>query len=202
MPRADGRRNGFTLFELMIALSLLGLVVGNVYMILADSSKAMNTQSMSIDTETQARRALDRIALAVLGASRESLWTTKEAPLYSSELNLVSNLGVQDGEPVWSGPQRISLVEPESAENQITWAENPNEPSEKKVVWAKGIGRFAEGEIPGNGIDDNGNGLQDEKGLSFNIDGNSVRIELTIEKVARDGQRFTKRLTTLVTCRN
>jgi prepilin-type N-terminal cleavage/methylation domain-containing protein len=199
-PPRRARRAGFTLIEMAVAVALLVVVVGNVYMVLADSSKAMNRKSVAVDTEVQARRALDRIALAVIGASRASLWTTLEAPNHSSELNLVTNLGVQDGEPVWSDPQRIELVE--GPTNEVTWLENPSQADEKRVVWARNVASFAEGEIPGNGIDDNANGLEDEKGLSFDVDGDSVTIHLTIEKHGPEGQTATRRLSTLVTCRN
>ena len=199
-PRRTGRA-GFTLIEMTVAVALLVVVVGNVYMVLADSSKAMNRKTVAVDTEVQARRTLDRIALAVIGASRESLWTTLAAPNHSSELNLVTNLGVQDGEPVWSDPQRIELVEG-AADNEVTWLENPSQADEKRVVWAKNVAAFAEGEIPGNGLDDNSIGLEDETGLSFDVDGDSVTIHLTIEKRGPEGLTATKRLSTMVTCRN
>ena len=52
------------------------------------------------------------------------------------------------------------------------------------------------------GLDDNANGLKDEKGLSFDLDGDSVIIRLTIEKPGVDGTSIVKEHQARVTCRN
>jgi prepilin-type N-terminal cleavage/methylation domain-containing protein len=200
MTTSRGSRAGFSLVETMIAVALLGVVLLNVYMALSDGSRAMQGQTATNEVEVQARRALDRIALAVLGAARDSLWTTQEAPLCNSELNLVSSLGMIDGEPVWSDPQRISMAD--GSANHVVWTENPGQPTEKRVVWGSHLRDFAEHEIGANGIDDNGNGLIDEKGLAFDIEGDSVRIRLTIERPGPDGKPMVRSVETVVTCRN
>jgi hypothetical protein len=58
-----------------------------------------------------------------------------------------------------------------------------------------------EGELA-NGIDDNGNGVIDEKGLCFVVEGNRVTIRLTIDKPGPDGKHYRRTLETTVTCRN
>ena len=60
---------------------------------------------------------------------------------------------------------------------------------------------FLAGELP-NGMDDNGNGLIDEKGLSFVVDRDSVTIRLTLERVSNDGSVISKTVQSTVTCRN
>ena len=197
--RTTARRAGFTLIEVMVAITLLGLVVTNLYMVLADSSKAFGSEAAVFDAEMQARRTLDRIAMAVIGSSRDSLFQTPVSPVSTSELSFKSNLGVEDGEPVWSDPQKISMTEEQDA--AVTWFENPGAPAERRIVWSKWVRAFADGEIS-NGVDDNGNGLVDEKGLSFEIEGDMVVIRLTIEKVAPDGTVVTRQLESRVTCRN
>ena len=44
-----------------------------------------------------------------------------------------------------------------------------------------------EGEIGGNNLDDNGNGLVDERGLSFVLEGGRLTVRVTVEKKERDG---------------
>jgi len=190
---------GFTLVELMVSVSLLTLVGANIYMVLADSSKVYRSQSANNETEVKVRRTLDRIALAIMGASRETLYTTSVAPASASVLNFESNKGMVNGEEVWSDPQQIALRNEDT--RQVAWYENPGAVEERKIVWAKYISEFSKGEIP-NGLDDNGNGLVDEQGLSFDLNGNSVTIRLTMQRPAPDGTLVTKELFTTVTCRN
>mgnify|MGYP000916787162 FL=1 len=68
-------------------------------------------------------------------------------------------------------------------------------------MWTRASAKFLEGEIS-NGIDDNGNGLIDERGLSFEVQGKMVVIRITIEKPGPEGTLSTKTLETRVTCRN
>ena len=55
------------------------------------------------------------------------------------------------------------------------------------MVWSSLVRPLLEGEIQ-NGKDDNGNGLIDEQGLTFVIDGRAIRMRLTI---GRDGESVT-----------
>jgi hypothetical protein len=184
----------------MIAVALLGLVIGNVYMVLGDSSKAFGSQTTVFEAETQARRTLDRIALAVVGASRDTLFQTPSAPASTPELNFTTSQGLQDGAVLEGNPQRITLSNADGY-HQVTWAENPDTESERKSVWTKFAAEFLEGETL-NGDDDNGNGLIDEKGLNFVLEGNSVLVQLTIARKAADGTWITRTLEARVTCRN
>jgi len=182
----------------MITLTLIGLVTGNLYSILGQSSSALSQKTYLHDTEVQARRTLDRITQALLGASQSTLYTTPQAPFSSSALNFESNLGVENGEVVWSDPERVNL---RIQNGQVIWAENPDTEIEHSVVWSKWVPELLEGEFL-SGEDDNDNGLIDEGGLSFELAGNSVIVRLTIEKTSPDGQTFSKTLESVVTCRN
>ncbi len=192
------RNAGFTLLEVMITLTLLGLVTSNLYMILGQSSDALSQKTYSHDTEVQARRTLDRITQALLGASQSTLYLTPQAPWSTTALNFESNLGVEEGEVVWSDPERVDL---KITNGQIVWAENPDTLDEHSVVWSRWVPNLLEGELL-SGEDDNDNGLIDEGGLSFELSGNSVIVRLTIEKQSPDGETFAKTLESVVTCRN
>jgi hypothetical protein len=200
LPRHDRRASGgFTLIELTIAAAVLVIVLGNVYMVLSDTQRNYGSKTTANDVDVRARRTLDRIAAALVGASRDTLTVAREAPENDSEINFATSLGIADGVPMWSNPQRIALSS--DASPSISWVENPGEPHETRVIWSRDVRQFAAGDVP-NGIDDNGNGLIDEKGLSFAIEGNSVRVTLTIERPGANGKPVTKTLSTLVTCRN
>lgn len=193
----SGARGGYTLLEVTVALTLLALVLANLYMIFGDSSKALTRKSAQFDTEVEARRVLDRIAMAVIGAELASLQVPNAAPNSSSEIDYCVNLGFEDGAVVWSPGRRIA----HQNGHEVSWRENPGELDERHATWTRAAKELLEGEVQ-NGVDDNGNGLIDERGLSFDVQGRMVAIRVTIEKPGPDGTLNTKTLETRVTCRN
>jgi len=161
------------------------------------ASKASNDDASAIVLDDQARATLDRIAYAIIGSDRETILPVESQPLWSDFVRYRVSLGVQDGELVWDDPERIGL----SGDDQVVWSANPDLPGERSVVWSRLVGGLLEGELP-NGVDDNGNGLVDEEGLSFVVGGDQVEILLTLERVLHDGTRVTRTVQTTVTCRN
>jgi len=196
--RASSTRAAFTLLEVVIALGLVTLVVTNIVLAMDSSTKAYEASSSHREVEDQARRTLDRIALAVMGSSKDGLAPGQQFPLDTASLTYQLNLGYKDGEAVWSDPERI---EREEAKAQVTWSKNPETPEEQRIVWTKWVREYMDGEVF-NGIDDNGNGLIDEKGLSFTIQEDLVTIRLTLERVGPDGHPVTVHLETMVNVRN
>jgi len=196
--RARASRAAFTLLEMVISIGLVALVVTNIVLAMDTSTKAYEVGSSRVEIEEQARRTLDRIALAIMGSSRDGLAPGQEHPLHTSSLTYQLNLGYQDGEAVWSDPERIEREEEAAL---IAWSRNPGAPEEQRVVWTKWVREYMNGEVA-NGIDDNGNGLIDEKGLSFTINGDLVTIRLTLERVGPDGTALTVPLETQVNVRN
>jgi prepilin-type N-terminal cleavage/methylation domain-containing protein len=199
IARARRPRAGFTLLEMLIALGLVALVVTNIVLAMQGSTKAYETSSSRVEIEDQARRTLDKIALAVMGSSREGLAPGQQFPLDTHVLTYQLILGYEDGEAVWSDPERI---EREEQAAQITWSKNPGVAGEQRVVWTKWVRDTMAGEIGGNLIDDNDNGLTDERGLSFTIEEDLVTIRLTLERPGLDGNPVTVALETQVNVRN
>jgi hypothetical protein len=141
---------------------------------------------------------LDKIAYALIGASREKLLPGSSAPFFGASLTYQISLGIEDGDVVWSDPEMIAFDEEGL---QVFWAQNAGEANERKVVWANTVSQMFEDELL-NGDDDNGNGLADELGLSFVLDGDSVTIRLTLERSTENGGRIQETRSTTVTCRN
>jgi hypothetical protein len=133
-----------------------------------------------------------------MSSSRDTLAPAAEAPLSTDELTFRMHLGVEDGEVVWSDVEKIGL---ESLDNEAFWSRTPEAGPEQRVVLTKLVRPYLEGELP-NGMDDNGNGLIDEKGLSFVVDRNAVHIRITLERVDAEGRLVTQTAGTTVTCRN
>jgi hypothetical protein len=208
MSRGSGitRRGGFTLLETAVAVVLLALVIGNVYTILGGTSRDLGDRNVRFEADTQARRALERIAMAIVGSHESSLYAQPTSPDSEAFLDYEEFLGLQDTngdgieEAVMSPRMRIALEEEPGG--QVTWYENPGEPGQKQVVWVKDVPQFAVGEIPANGLDDNGNGLLDESGLAFVKEGRSVRIVLSLRVPDGKGGFLDRQVETTVTCRN
>ncbi len=198
-PRA-ARRRGFTLLELMIALVLFGLIGANVFMAMGSSTAAYQAGTARSDIEFQADQTLDRIALAIMGSAKDTLFSPTEFPAAHSQLFFQRSLGYQvaSSSKVLGEQESVSL---EPGTTQVTWKEKPGLPDEKRIVWTNNARAFLAGEVS-NGLDDNGNGLVDERGLAFSIDGDLVTIQLTLEKVLENGSVLPYTVQTQVKCRN
>jgi prepilin-type N-terminal cleavage/methylation domain-containing protein len=191
-------RGGFTLLEVLISLSLLAVLSWQGMAFFQHTGSSARREASTLVVEDQARILLDRIALAVLGANRETLIPESPAPWSASDLRYQVQLGLQDGEVVWGPPEEIGHA-PDVRE--VFWAESPDTAEERRIVWARLVAPFIGNELP-NGVDDNGNGLIDESGLTFVVDRNAVEIWLTLETVSSEGQSATHTAHTVVTCRN
>ncbi len=196
--RVHRRSSGFTLIEIAIVIALGAVLVVKASFILREASTAAKRGSSAMVLEDQARSVLDRIAYAIMGADRRALVPENTVfPLYTPNLRYEVSVGLDDGEVVWSDPELITL------ENgrRVVWLANPNEEGERRVVWSNLVRSLLEGETV-NGVDDNDNGLVDEEGLSFVIDGNRVTIRLSLARMGDNGEIATYTVDTTVTCRN
>lgn len=197
VTRHRAARSGFTLLELTIGASLLALVAYQTWSVMRSASRYSRDEVSSITVQRDAEMVLDRIAYSILSANREFLSPEKDSPLHSSEIRYQGVLGIQNGNVIWGDPEDIGL----ERGNQVVWRQNPATEAERRVVWCKSVREFLEREVL-NGKDDNGNGLVDERGLSFAIEGNKVTVVVCLERRTRDGQSLTETVSTTVTCRN
>lgn len=189
---------GFTLLELTLSVALLALVATKVHGALHTAQKSYDENARRTELEGQARQVMRQIAFAILGANRETLIPDASQPLSSSDMRFQIHLGIQDGAVVWSDPEQIAMNHDSQA---LFWSKNPGTMDEQRVIWSTLVTPFLEGELP-NGIDDNGNGLIDERGLSFVVDRNAVTIRLTLERSGEGDDIIAETVETTVTCRN
>jgi prepilin-type N-terminal cleavage/methylation domain-containing protein len=190
-------RAGFTLIEVLIAMTLAAVVIVKLTMIMDSASDAGTEQIASLALEDRAREVLDKIAYAVMSAGRDQLLPDPESPEYSTSLTFNISLGVQDGEVILSDPEQIS-----GEGVQVLWKQNPGLPEERRVAWCNTVRPVMWKEIGGNLLDDNGNGLSDEPGLSFTLHRDAVTIRLCLERPGKDGTAITQEVDTVVTLRN
>jgi len=194
----ETRRSGYTLVELSICMVLLVIVTFKAAMLFDIATETQTEDTAQVALEDQARRTLDQIAFAVMGADRETLFPDPASPTYSEDVEYHVSLGVQGGVVIWGDPEKIALG---GAGSQVVWSQNPGAANERRVVWANVVRPFLEGEVF-NGVDDNGNGLVDEKGLNFTLQGDRVTIRMSLERTNSDGNVYTQSVESSVTLRN
>jgi hypothetical protein len=180
-------RAGFTVLEVAIAIGILTIIAINMSMLLNATAKGHGASREQEILESHARQTLDRIVLALQSAARDSVIPAAEPPLYSSAVDYEANLGVQDGRIVFGPPERIGL---ELATGEVLWFRDANTPAERRVVWGRYVNPTMQGEVPANGLDDNGNGIIDELGLSFTVDGDTVLVRMTLARANAAGNQI------------
>jgi len=194
---SSNARAGWTLIEISLAVLLVAGVMGKAGLVMNSALDLASDETASMHYEDQARRTIDRIALAVMGSDRGTLLPQIEE-VHSSSLRYSFSLGLEDGEVVWSAPEQIHL---DDSRTQVQWRENPDAAGERKVVWTDLVSPLLEGELI-NGVDDNQNGLVDEDGLSFALEGERVIIRLTLRRPEVGGRTVQQTVESIVTCRN
>ena len=192
------QRSGFTLFEVVLAFSLMVILIGKIAVTIQSASRLTDEAVMTVRLSDQAQRTMDRIAYAVMGSELGTLFPLMSAPASSARLDYRVSLGVESGKVVWADPERIGL---DGTTTRLVWSENPGAVGERQVLWTNLMRPFLEGEVP-NGIDDNGNGLIDEKGLSFVSSECRVTIRITLGRETKGDRVIEETLESTVTCRN
>ena len=193
------RSAGFTLIELAITTVIVALIGCNISMVMKTGSSAYEAGMMESELNSQTSMTLDRIQLALMSSSLEDLNPALSEGLHSSYIDYQESLGLNEaGVLVYAEPERIALA---TEENQIVWQEDPGGMNERSVVWTKNVPQLYRDELR-NGIDDNGNGLLDEEGLFFEQLGNSIQVQLTVQRTDSNGRQIVKDSGLTVTCRN
>lgn len=197
MRRPRTHQSGLSLLEILFVVSLLGVLVIKASLVVSSSNEILSRQSMEASIEDQARSLVDRIALGIMSTDRDAL-TPVLNPEHSTGIRYQVSLGMEDGEVVWAPLEEIALA---GAGNEVVWRESPNMTEEKRVVWSRQVRALLEGEEV-NDIDDNGNGLVDEEGLNFLIEGNQVTVRISLGVFTENGEQVVKSVESTVSCRN
>ena len=95
--RAAHARRGLSTLEVLVTVALLAVVAAKVVLVSSSASTASNNDLASIVAEDQARQTLDRIAYSVMGADRDNIDPSAQAPAFSSQIRYRLSLGVENG---------------------------------------------------------------------------------------------------------
>ena len=196
-------REGFSLLEVLIATGIFVVILAAVYGLMLTVQETYATSKTVASLEVRARQAVDRIADELQDAGVSELVPPAPiAPFGTTELQYKKNTGYDlvTEEITWSDPFVIRL---DTSGDPVVIFEELNALGgvEDSGVIARGVRAYAEGETA-NGVDDNGNGLIDEEGLSFELNGNTIQIRLSLEGRDEKDRLYSTSAETAVRLRN
>jgi prepilin-type N-terminal cleavage/methylation domain-containing protein len=210
-------RAGFSLTELVVAASLVGLVLAVPAMLLDASNRAYSTSANAGAVDLATRRALDDMAALLQNCGTGGLQPPAGAGnVPFSTVDFLPCIGFAADGPDWGDPQRL-VMQPEPGdamdgldndgdglvdEQQVLWIENFGMAGARTHVLAHRVAPTLAGEAAGNGLDDNGNGLVDEAGLAISFDGERVTIALTVMRLDAYDVRLDRTVERTIALRN
>jgi prepilin-type N-terminal cleavage/methylation domain-containing protein len=193
-------RRGFSLIELVLAVSLLTLLLGSIGLVSRTSEQAFRSGAASSAVELRASTALALVVRELEGATRTDLTPDPMAGLGTSELRFRHVIGF-DGSRVVLGNARVLRLEPEEGETidgtdedgdglvdegRIVLIEDAGLATERSRVIVRAVAALLDGELA-NGVDDNGNGLVDEPGFIIEWRSGALEVQLTITRATPGG---------------
>ncbi|HPF12739.1 MAG: prepilin-type N-terminal cleavage/methylation domain-containing protein [Planctomycetes bacterium] len=213
--RNHASQRGFTLIEMLIVACVATILLGGTLQAVTSGMHARELGAAISDTETQVSRTLNRLAWTVTGSGLGTVDPRPAAPASTAGISYQKALDFVGDAIVWGPAGRLEFrLEPNELadgigndgnglvdEGMVVWVENSMLPDETEVIIAHGVRSLLEGELP-NGLDDNGNGLIDEPGLCFEINGQTLSIRLSLERIGPDGNSIIRTSETRVTLRN
>jgi hypothetical protein len=210
MRTATDSQGGFTLLELVISITIL------VVMVIAVSSSLSSGRGLweSSMTPLQAERLVNRTVLTIAEALRYAEEDTVLEELFPPEGS--SRITFQSATADGLGPVTV-----------LEWVSEPGDPedgldndddglidegmimrtldqggaSERKDILVRGVARLLEGEVDNN-LDDNGNGLTDERGFSLGMGNRALHVRLTLVRSAPGGGQVVRSAETSVALRD
>ena len=207
-------QRGFTLVESLMAVTFLAVLFLAVAQTSKRASDAFDEGSVEHLLSTSMHRALERVAGEVEFGDGGVLVPPIEL-LGVSSVSFRVPADFAGGVVTWSDVIRLRLErEPGEAddgldndgdglvdEGRVVRTVAPGTPAELSTVLVGGVAELLDGELA-NGVDDNGNLLVDEAGLSFSSEGDVVTIRLTCQRQDEAGRLLTKTGLTAVRLRN
>lgn len=219
--RGRTRRAGFTLVEIAISAVVLSMLFGGIALATVSSSGAVSEGLSQAEVDKLTGRVLARMIDEFESAIQTSLTPTAALTAGGSPtIDYSQDLGWDDLNDQLAGAGEVVRIEFDDAPNDpangldddgdglidqghVYLVRNPDDPvDEQRITLAKGVARMLEGEVADGVNDENGNGLVDEQGLWFTLDGNELTIRLTLERVGANGRRYVSTAESSVFLRN
>lgn len=200
--RRIASHSGFTLIELMIALSIVTVMLGVVGVFQWRSQESYEQTSAQAHAQNVCRIAATRALDELTGVAISRFVPDPTSALGTENLAFQRPTGVDDfGALTWSDQSRLELAmdtnEIENGldddgdrlidERRLVLTRGVDTAAPQSVTLAHGVAEWFPGEL-GNAVDDNGNGIVDEHGFSVRRLGDLLFVRLSIEVPHSDGQ--------------
>lgn len=204
-------RGGFSLIELLISLTLIGILLGSLGLVGRTTSDSVSTSMTVSELEARGRVAFDAMVGLVRAATLDQVTPTPQSPFSTSSVDLIRTVDCVAGTPTWGPMERLEFrytaADPDDGidndgngmidDGIVVHVQNPGQPIEVLRVLCRGVPELLEGEIA-NGVDDNGNGLRDETGFCVEVDGARATVRLTVAELDASSGVFVQRTSTRV----
>lgn len=206
-----------TLLEVVLGLTLFTAFATSAFLAIEASASSYRTETLAAHLDFLAREALDDVADHLRAADFDSITPPPlEAPSSASTLDFQGALGFRNGAVDWGPVERLTfeqdVTDPQDGldndsdglidEGRLAWIEDPAAPGSRRTVLCSHVSAALEGEILGNGVDDNQNDLVDERGFCVQFIGNRAIARITLERADATGRVIRQSSMRTVTPRN
>ena len=215
--RKTERTGGIALVEALLAATLLVVFTSGALLMARSTTDAYRTESSFSELGLRAHRALTEVTRTLRLADAAAVTPPGiVAPASTAQLDFQRPRGYLDAGIDWDDAERL-VFEPEPGEpengldddgdgwideGRLVWIDDLGLATERRKVLCHGVAHDLEGETAGNLIDDNGNGLVDERGFCVDFTGAQATIRLTVEGRDRNGSPIQHTVQRAVALRN
>jgi type II secretory pathway pseudopilin PulG len=212
MSRLARRRiGGFSLVELLVALAGTAAVFGIVVL---GTNRAFGTWKATVketEVERLAARSADRVVAMLSDASLATIADDLAAPNGGSSITYQAFGPAADGTATLENSVTLSWVA--DASDAADGVDNDGDgltdegtivrtdASGARTELVRNVAGYLDGET-NNSIDDNGNGLIDERGFCLELDGRRLTVRLTLQALDEDGSVVSKSAESVVRLRD
>jgi hypothetical protein len=179
------------------------------------TSDAFKEGSRAAALDTGLHRAVELIARELEDAVHETFVPLPTIPFGSNTLSFNAAQGYAGGLIVLGPPRRIAWEREPSElddgldndgdglvdEGRVVWSELPGQPDERRRVLVSGVMELDQGEAA-DLVDEDDDGLIDEPGLVFVVEGDVLRVSITVQGVDEDGHVRTRSAGTSIHVQN
>lgn len=209
------RRAGYTLVELALVATILTVALGSLTLFSRNTTSAINSGASQAELDAELRRTLHRITEELLPSGMAVIAPQPMPVEGGTAITYRRSEGQVNGRIRWGNPRRLAFVlEPGEVNDgldnngnglvdegmvQLTLDEGLQ--TQQTVTLCHGVRKLGRREED-NDQDDDEDGLVDEPGLAFRLDGNVLRLSLTLERLDPQRHPVAQTLETVVQPRN